>query len=64
MEPIPNSKTAAVDPLVSILPLSGLIMLAMSLSRVLLPLPLGPIMPRDSPCCSLKLTSLSAQNSS
>jgi hypothetical protein len=46
------------SPRIRILPLSGLRMPSRSFRKVVLPPPLGPIMPRNSPFLRARLTSL------
>ncbi len=60
--PAPVAISPAIRPRVRMLPLSGRITPLISLSRVLLPLPLRPIRPMDSPCSTVNDTSLTARN--
>ena len=58
--PAPVAISPAIRPRVSTWPLSGFITPLISLSRVLLPDPLRPISPTDSPCSIEKDTSWTA----
>ena len=48
-KPVPTSSRLAILPFTPIFPTVGAVMLLMSLSRVLLPLPLAPMIPTTSP---------------
>ena len=58
--PEPTSTRAERRPLMLISPEVGAVILDKSFSRVLLPAPLFPMMPTDSPSCTSKLTSRKA----
>ncbi len=62
--PAPNSKSADTLPSMLIFPEFGWIIFEISFKRVLLPEPLGPIIPKVSPCLIEKDTSSKARNSS
>src|SRR5690349_8225062 len=59
--PAPVAISPAIRPRVSTSPLSGFITPLISLSRVLLPEPLSPISPTDSPCSISNDASLTAR---
>ena len=58
--PAPSSMRGAISPLTVTVPLVGYMTPAMSLSIVLLPLPLRPMSATDSPGSTEKLTSRKA----
>ena len=61
-KPAPVAIRPAIRPRVRMLPSSGRITPLISLSRVLLPEPLSPISPTDSPCSTVNETSSTARN--
>ena len=61
-KPAPVAIRPAIRPRVMTVPASGRITPLISLSSVLLPEPLSPIRPTDSPCSTVKDTSLTAVN--
>ena len=63
-KPAPVAIRPAMRPRVRMVPSSGRITPLISLSSVLLPEPLRPIRPIDSPCSTVKDTSLTARNCS
>ena len=63
-KPAPVAISPAIRPRVRTVPESGFITPLIILSRVLLPEPLSPIRPMDSPCSTVKDTSLTARKSS
>ena len=63
-KPEPTSISAASRPSSVMVPLVGAVMRESSLSSVLLPAPLWPMMPSVSPRATSKLTSFTAQKSS
>ena len=60
-KPAPVAISPAIRPRVSTWPSSGFITPLISLSSVLLPEPLRPISPTDSPCSTVNETSWTAQ---
>ena len=62
--PVPTTNKEAILPLISISPSVGTVILENTFNNVDLPAPLCPIIPILSPLLTLKLISLSAQNSS
>ena len=61
--PAPSSSSAATRPHRPTLPAVGVMVPAIIWSRVLLPDPFSPTIPKLEPCLTWKLTSFSAQKS-